>query len=236
MDHFRRYAIYFLPQRAAWSDFAASWLGWDAVQGRTLAHPDVPGLPLSLAQITARPRRYGLHATIKAPFYLAENTTAAALCNATDALCAALAPVELGGLRIGRMGSFLALLAQEDSAALSDLAAKVVAGLDDFRAPPSDAELTRRRAARLDPQQERLLLRWGYPNVMERFRFHITLTGRIHRHNLEPVQIALTQTLEPILPQPFQLASLCVVGEDDTGYFHKIHRADLTGTKTLSVE
>lgn len=229
MDHFRRYAIYFLPQRAAWSDFAASWLGWDVIQGCVLAHPDVPGLPLPLAQITERPRRYGLHATIKAPFHLAENTTAAGLCRATDALCAELAPVELGGLEIGRMGRFLALLAQDDTAALSNLAAKVVAGLDAFRAPPSDAELARRRAARLDPQQEKLLLRWGYPNVMERFRFHITLTGRLHRSDLEPVQIALAQRLEPILPRPFQIASLCVVGEDDTGYFHKIHRADLTG-------
>lgn len=229
MDRFRRYAIYFVPEPAAWSDFAASWLGWDVVQGCALTHPEFADLPLSLAQITERPRRYGLHATIKAPFHLAENTTAEGLCRATDAMCAGLAPVELGGLEIGRMGRFLALLSQNDTAELSDLGAKVVAGLDGFRAPPSDAELARRRAARLDQQQERLLLRWGYPNVMERFRFHITMTGRLHRHDLEPVQSALAQRLEPMLPRPFHIASLCVVGEAETGYFHMIHRAELTG-------
>ncbi|HZD24872.1 MAG TPA: DUF1045 domain-containing protein, partial [Alphaproteobacteria bacterium] len=47
------------------------------------------------------------------------------------------------------------------------------------RAPPQAAELAKRRAAGLTPRQEDLLRRWGYPYVMEEFRFHITLTGPV---------------------------------------------------------
>lgn len=229
MDHFRRYAIYYVPDAAPWADFAAAWLGWDALDGRKLDHPDLPGLPLPVEQVTQTPRRYGLHATIKPPFRLAENATAAALHRATDALCSDLAPVRADRLRIARLGRFLALLSVGEHDPLAELAADVVAGLDAFRAPPDAAELARRRAARLDAEQDRLLLRWGYPNVMQRFRFHITLTGRLSQPHLGAVRTALAERLEPMLPQPFRIASLCLMGEDADGYFHLIHRAELGG-------
>jgi len=41
------------------------------------------------------------------------------------------------------------------------------------------AELPCRRQAVLSPAQDALLVRWGYPYVMEYFRFHCSLTGSL---------------------------------------------------------
>src|SRR3546814_16854276 len=60
----------------------------------------------------------------------------------------------------------------------SDLA-DCVRAFDRFRAPPSETALARRRAAGLSARQEANLQAWGYPYVMEDFRLHFTLTGRI---------------------------------------------------------
>jgi len=41
------------------------------------------------------------------------------------------------------------------------------------------AELARRRTLRLTAEQDAMLARWGYPYVLEDFRFHMTLTGSL---------------------------------------------------------
>jgi hypothetical protein len=98
----------------------------------------------------------------------------------------ARAPVTIPSLEVRRLGGFIAVVPTEPSAALADLAAATVAALDPFRAPPSEAELARRRKARLSDRQEALLMKWGYPYVMEEFRFHLTLTGRLDRRRRRP--------------------------------------------------
>ena len=67
----------------------------------------------------------------------------------------------------------------EPSAALQALADACVEQLDRFRAPPSDAELARRRRASLTPRQDAMLVRWGYPYVFDTWFFHMTLTRRL---------------------------------------------------------
>ena len=51
--------------------------------------------------------------------------------------------------------------------------------LQPLAAPLTPVELERRRAAGLTPEEDALLLRWGYPFVLERFRFHLSLTGAL---------------------------------------------------------
>ena len=41
---------------------------------------------------------------------------------------------------------------------------------------------------RLTPAQEALLMRWGSPYVMDEFRFHMTLTGRLAKARMAPAQ------------------------------------------------
>lgn len=233
MTRFQRYAIYVMPDGAL-ARFGASWLGWDALAGRSVPHPDLAALPRPVDEITATPRKYGLHGTIKPPFRLAEDSTVTALTNDLANFCESRAPVTLDGLTLVRLGGFLALVPQGPTDALATLAGEAVTRLDRHRAPPDAAELERRRNARLTPAQEALLTRWGYPYVLGEFRFHITLTGRLPKAEAELVQQALTPQLAPLLPKPFTIDSLCLTGEDEAGMFHLIHRYPLGSTASRS--
>lgn len=228
MDDFRRFALYHAPGGAL-ADFGAAWLGWDAVGGCAVTHPEVPGLPRPLDAITEAPRRYGLHATIKPPFRLAPGCSVADLQDAAAALCAARGPVSLPGLALNRLGGFLALTPAGDSPALSRLAAEMVAGLDRFRAPPTAEEIARRRPDRLNAQERRNLADWGYPYVMDAFRFHITLTGPLPEAEAERVRDILAPQIAPYLPAPYAVDALGLFGEGADGRFRLIHRYDLTG-------
>ncbi|MCA0871182.1 DUF1045 domain-containing protein [Seohaeicola saemankumensis] len=228
--NFKRFAIYYTPpQDAAWARFATRWLGWDMAAGAAAPHPDIPDLPRPVSEITATPRKYGLHGTIKPPFRLAEAKTAGQLATACATLCAELAPVRLDGLQLARLGRFLALRPMGGEEPLNQLAATCVRDLDSFRAPASEAELARRRAGGLSPAQDSNLTTWGYPYVMQDFRFHITLTGRLPRAELPATEAALHTALDGMTPAPFILDALSLVGEDDNGLFHLIHRYALSG-------
>ncbi|WP_158971720.1 DUF1045 domain-containing protein [Chachezhania sediminis] len=227
---FRRHALYFLPRTTEpWVRFATDWLGWDAEAGAEVAHPDVPGLPLPVAQITERPRKYGLHATIKAPFRLAPGVSEEDLKTAAAALCSTLKPVMLDALAVTRLGRFLALRPVGDETALNALAGACVEGLDPCRDALTEAELAKRRASRLTPAQDALLLQWGYPYVMDEFHFHITLSGPYPQDIQAPVADALEARLHPMLPRPFVIDELALAGEADDGRFHLVHRYALSG-------
>lgn len=227
MTDFIRYAIYYMPEPGALAAFGAAWLGWDAQAGRTAPHPEIPGLPLSIDQITATPRKYGFHGTIKPPFRLAAGQTLEALRTAAHALCAAQTPVKMAGLDLHRLGAFLALTPRGDAGALAALAGAMVRGLDDFRAPAPEAELARRRKAGLSPRQEELMRDWGYPYVLEEFRFHLTLSGRLAPDDAARTAEALAPHLAAIEAAPFHITSLCLTGEDADGRFHLIERLPL---------
>lgn len=172
-----RWAVYYAPARPSpWWDFGAHWLGRDEVAGTALPQPLPPGWQASaFAQLTEAPRRYGLHATLKAPF----NSTlpAEALAGQVAALARTLQPLPLGRLVPVYMDGFLALVPARRNPALAALAAQCVTALDAARAPLTAAELARRRPEQLDARGRELLERHGYPHVLERFRFHISLTG-----------------------------------------------------------
>ncbi|WP_322868060.1 DUF1045 domain-containing protein [Aquicoccus sp. G2-2] len=145
-------------------------------------------------------------------------------------LATRLAPVRLSGLALAPLGRFLALMPEGNTAPLNALAAEVVRTLDPHRAPPSEAELARRRSARLSPSQNENLARWGYAHVMDDFRFHITLTGPLPRPMLASVQAALAPHLANLLPRPLPINDLCLFGEAPDGHFHLISRHALSGS------
>ncbi|WP_127900326.1 DUF1045 domain-containing protein [Solirhodobacter olei] len=229
MVGYRRYAVYAAPEGALGA-FGAAWLGWDATRGAAAeAREVVPGLPCPAEELVAGPDRYGFHATIKAPFRLDAGRDADALDRALAAFAAAQAPVALEGLRLARLGAFVALVAEGETAALDRLAAETVRELDGFRAPLQPEEVARRRPERLSPRQKALLDRWGYPFVMEEFRFHLTLTARLPPGQAEAVEAALAPRLAPVLPRPFPISSLCLFGEAADGYFRLLRRYPLAG-------
>lgn len=227
MAAYRRYGLFVVPEGAFYRA-GATWLGWDSVAGCTLSQPKVADLPRPVAEITAAPRKYGFHGTIKPPFRLAEGATEASLRDATASLCATLAPVEVPALVVRRLGGFVAIVPAAPCEALLRLASAIVLGLDAYRAPPTDADLARRRKSGLSKRQEALLVKWGYPYVQEEFRFHLTLTGKLGAASGQ-VADRLHAHFTPVLPRPFNVNTLCLMGEDDTGLFHLLHRYELSG-------
>ncbi|WP_282022254.1 DUF1045 domain-containing protein [Ruegeria faecimaris] len=224
---FTRYAIYFAPPATAeWTQFATRWLGWDMEAGTEVAHPGLDGV--DVAAVTEVPRKYGLHATMKPPFRLREGQSVTALQEACATLAASQCAIMMEGLEIARLGRFLALRPLGDTSALNALAAACVQELDMFRSPPSAAELDHRRASRLTPDQDANLVIWGYPYVLNAFRFHITLSGRLDKPVLDSVQRTLENHLGPLLPKPFRIADLALMGEAEDGRFHLIHRYALS--------
>ncbi len=227
MPEFKRYAVYYLPPEGPLARFGAGWLGWDVAGGCPAAPPQE--VTVDPRPLTETPRKYGFHATIKPPFRLAQGAEPAALCAAFAAFCAAQPPVTLQALEVARLGRFLALVPTGDAAALNAMAAAAVSGLDIYRAPPTTAELARRRQARLSPRQDALLTQWGYPYVKDQFRFHMTLTSKLPKVEAVALEEVLTTHLTPLLPTRFQIDSLSLVGEDSDGLFHEVRRCRLAG-------
>lgn len=224
MPEFARYAIYYAPPPGPFAMRMAEWLGWDPVEGREVAHPSLGGLPRPVGEMTQSPRRYGFHGTLKAPFRLADGVTPDELAARTDALAARLDAVVLPGLALSRIGGFVALVPEGNTALLDHLAAEVVAGLDACRAPLTQAEIARRSPSRLTARQRELLDRWGYPYVFEEFRFHLTLSGDLPEQEADAIVEALAPYLRPVLPRPFTVAELCLYAEDGEGRFHLLSR------------
>lgn len=229
MEGYSRYAIFYAPPPGPLSRFGAQWLGWDPESGTEPVPPDIAGLPVSRTEITATPRKYGLHGTLKPPFRLVEGASVADLHAATEALTIQLPRVRLNGLRLSRLGRFVALVPDGPAERLAALAATLVETLDGFRAPPSPQDLTRRRAAGLSAKQDALLLRWGYPYVLEEFRFHITLSGALAEADAAQLVSSLAPHVEPLLMRPFQIGDICLFGEGRDGRFRILHRYALTG-------
>ena len=176
-----RLALYYVPAADDPLTRAGNaWLGRDPVGGAPPPRPATPGL--DLPALTAAPARYGFHATLKPPFRPrapADDVLPAAL-TAIERLAARHRRTALPPLRLDDLDGALALTLAAPCPALHALCDDAVASLDHLRAPAPPEEHARRRAAGLDPAQEAMLQRWGYPYVMGCWRFHITLTGRLN--------------------------------------------------------
>ncbi|MEM9578538.1 MAG: DUF1045 domain-containing protein [Pseudomonadota bacterium] len=219
-----RFAIYYVPPEGPLADFGAAWLGWDVIQGRIAESFDLPGLP----GVTREPGKYGFHATLKPPFFLAEGQSPEALVQATSALAARLPPARCDGLDLTTLGRFLALTLRGDPHGINQIAADCVKELDSFRAAPSAEELARRRTPHLTVRQEAMLVQWGYPHVLEEFRFHMTLTGRMPRADIARWSERVTQLL-PDLHRPFAVDQIALCGEREDRRFELIERYPLAG-------
>ena len=228
MSEFERYGIYVVP-RADLFWVGSTWLGWDSAKGCEVPQPDLPDLPVTPATVTARPRKYGLHATMKPPFRLAEGQTESALRDALRAYCATRPAVTIPSLALRRIGRFLALVPAEPVENLASLAAETVRTFEPFRAPLTAQQMEKRRASRLSARQEQLLNEFGYPHVMEQFRFHITLTGPLDPSAQDAVEDALAAHFATHIGRPLVIDDLALMGEDQGGMFHLLHRYALAG-------
>ena len=201
----RRFAIYYAPaDDSPLRAFGSRWLGRDTVTGASLEPPVIPGLTAERHHaITAAPRRYGFHATLKPPFRLAAERDVDELLDACRTFAAACEPFEIAGVRPASIDGFIALVLSEPSEAFHALAAQAVRVFDCFRAPPAPGENEGRMHAGLSARERANLEAWGYPYVFDAWRFHLTLTERVDDLERALVLRALTP-----LAAPFDRAQL----------------------------
>ena len=215
-----RHAIYFTPERTSpWWRLGAHWLGRDEHDHAPLAQPVVSALaPRSLAAITTHPRRYGFHATLKAPFRLGAPHVEQDLVARLGQLAGTLRPVPLGAMQLARLGDFVALVPQHPVPAIEGIEEACVTRLDDLRAPLTPAELARRMPEHLDAREAELLARYGYPHVLDRFRFHMTLTDPVDAATAACVMRELSAEVARLnQTEPLVLDRLCLFVERQPG-------------------
>lgn len=193
-----RVAIYFAPAKGSQlAELAAAWF-------------DNP----RVAEITGSPRLYGFHATLKAPFRLAEGSDLTRLLGTAERFAAARRWVEGPPLQVAALGEFLALVPATADRRVDALASDCVQAFEPFRAPLNDSELAKRRSANLSARQEGYLRDWGYPYVMEEFRFHMTLTERLDDTRRAQWKAELERHFAPIAGQPLLLDAISVFVQD----------------------
>ena len=217
MATFPRYAIYFAPEPGTDLDrFGAHLLGYDAFAGTDLPFlDDVLLMETDWRELTEDPRKYGFHATLKAPLSLASGQTEAGLLAACEAF--ASMPRRIPRIRpvVDSISGFVAVIPVEPTPELIRLAADCVSAFDTFRAPLTAEDRARRNPSRLTPRQCDHLDRWGYPYVMEDFRFHMTLTGRLDAGRREPVLKMLRNSFSAIGLDTLAVDRIAVFRQED---------------------
>ncbi len=197
-----RYALYYAPavESPLWR-FGSAVLGYDAVSGEDVPFAVPDGCDAAAwPGLTEEPRRYGFHATLKAPFELARGRGEAQLRAFTHNYAASLEPVALTGLGVSALGSFVALTPSGESPALQRFAFALVQAFEPFRAALGEADMARRLRSPLTPAHRAYLEAYGYPYVGDAFRFHMTLTGSLPPDRVGPVKQALALAYAEAVP------------------------------------
>ncbi len=217
-----RYALYFTPPASDALTLAAQrWLGRNAFTGASLTQPAADGL--DAAALTADPRRYGFHATLKAPFALAEGRSEAELLAEIGRFVAEAEPFEIPEVVIGRIGSFFALVPGDHCEPLQGFAGEVVRRFERFRAPLTSADIARRKPDELSVAERQNLVQWGYPYVFDEFRFHMTLTGRVPAERRDTVEGVLLDHFTEFHSRPLPVTGLALFREPSRGADFTVH-------------
>ncbi len=214
-----RYAIYFTPARdSSLAEQGALWLGRNVWSGETYPSRPAGGLSAQrMEELTATPRLYGFHGTLKAPFRLETGVDRATLCSAIEAFASERKPAVIDRLELRWIGSFLALVGVTESDSVSDLAASLIRHVEPMRAPLTDVEMARRKPDSLTKRQRDLLGDWGYPYVLDEFRFHMTLTGQVPDNEQESIFAAACNAFHPWMGQRFAIDRIALFHQPAAG-------------------
>jgi putative phosphonate metabolism protein len=217
MTTFPRYAIYYVSAPGGDLDrFGAQLLGYDAFSGEDLPLPDdLVQLVPDWRALTRDPRKYGFHATLKAPLPLAQGKTETELIAACATFAGTPRPIPVIRPVVGSISGFIAVVPTEPSTELERLAADCVREFDSFRAPLTPEDRVRRNPSALTPRQREHLDRWGYPYVMADFRFHMTLTVRLDAGRREPVLTMLRHRFSALGLQTLAIDRIALFRQDN---------------------
>lgn len=221
-----RYAIYFTPpSNDPLTTVAGQWLGRDALSTVSLVqnHQSIDLMsPDERIALTADPKRYGFHATLKAPFELRQDKSESQLIDAFDEFVGDFQGFSIPEIVLGRLGAFFALVPGGFCPEIELLADRSVSLFEGFRAPLRESDIARRSPENLNESQRQNLMTWGYPYVFEDFRFHMSLTGPVAPDRRQIVQRALEARFAPFLGRPLRVDHLAIFVEPEPGSPFKV--------------
>jgi len=217
MTGFPRYAIYFAAGAdSALTRFGAELLGYEAYTGDEVPFADEAlRIAPDWRDITADPRKYGFHGTLKAPMALASGRTEAELVTACATFAGKVRPIPMIPPIVDAISGFLAIIPAEPVDALQQLAADCVRDFDCFRPPLTAEDRARRKPEKLSERQREYLDRWGYPYVLEEFRFHMTLTGRLDAERRAPILEMLRRRFAALRLDTLEIDRITLFKQDD---------------------
>lgn len=217
MTGFPRYAIYFAAGTdGAFSRFGAELLGYDARTGDEVPFPrEALQIAPDWHDLTTDPRKYGFHATLKAPMVLVSGRTEAELMAACATFAGQSRTIPVIRPVVDTISGFIAVIPAEPVDALQQLAGDCVREFDSFRAALTADDRARRKPEKLTERQRDYLDRWGYPYVMEEFRFHMTLTGRLDAERRGPILEMLRARFASLRLGALAIDRLALFKQDD---------------------
>jgi putative phosphonate metabolism protein len=232
MANFPRYAIYYAPARdSELHRFGASMLGYDPRTGTDIAFPaEISAANPDWQELTADARKYGFHATLKAPFSLRKDRSERELVSACEVFAATPRPIPLITPIVNVISGFIAVVPDQPPAPLQQFAADCVRTFESFRAPLTPEDRARRKPEKLTERQVSYLDQWGYPYVMEEFRFHMTLTARLDTERSVPVLALLRRQFAALGLDTLPIDRIALFRQDDpTARFRIVESWPLTG-------
>jgi Protein of unknown function (DUF1045) len=210
-----RFAIYYAPsRRSPWWSAGCRWLARDPESGTVLAPPVIPALAArsrDVPSLSRAPQRYGWHGTLVAPALRAPAATPEDILHRALAWARRQRSFDLA-VEAAALDRFVAIrpATADGAAAMRALAANALHEFGPVRAMPSEQERRRRHESNLNARQRELLDHWGYPYVLDEFRFHMTLSDSIEPDDRQVLIDWWHAQLPALGPLPIDGAALFV--------------------------
>lgn len=220
----KRLAIYYTPEESSsLAGEAAIWFGRDIYSTTRAAGAGANNLnDTFIANITKSPSHYGFHATLKPPFTIENADVIEEISLLLETFANSREAFIIPDFEVKMLNSFFCLRPKTVSNQLHSIANELVTQFDHFRLPAGQAELEKRRSSGLTRNQEQMLLKWGYPYVMEEYRFHLTLTGMIEKQFRQAVAQELSERFTSDILESVEFDRISLFLEDNCQPLHCI--------------
>jgi hypothetical protein len=217
---YNRFAIYFMPQsESLFYDLGIRWFGWDPLRGSEVNGLHNKGTDEHLLVIE-KARKYGLHATLKAPFRLRKGCELDDLISFFQDTCTRYDGCIFNNISIKKISDFIAITPNSDTTKIHSLAADIVKEFDQFRDELNESDIEKRNLSSYSLRQKEYFYSWGYPYVFEEFKFHMTLGKLSHSKDGTAEEKICNEYFQEIISKPMKIDNLCLMGEDQNGMFH----------------
>jgi len=221
-----RFAIYYAPEKESdLYQLGKEWLARGLRSNLQLELPKIQGLSVAQILDVIRPAaRYGFHGTLKPPFELISTDQQDDLINDLETFVSTEKPFSLPPLKLKQIGHFLALTPVGDTSNLNHLATRIVRFFDSYRRPETEAKMNQRRRSGLTSLQELYLTTWGYPYVMDEFKFHLTLTGPLKdKYSQRIILKELSKRVSQLSLEEIRINNICLFIQDGKNEPFNLH-------------